>query len=1219
MYQYEYQNNNESENDKNINYDTKINPISEQSDKLSSTFSKLEHDIYSLINFLRKNPLEFCNNLIQKNKYKTNQEQNEIINFLQDIHSKKILKPFIEIQELSLAAKSLLNRIILHYKNNHSLNLKELEPTKKNLRARLSKYGERTGKIFETVLFELDNPDEIINHILREEKGRNMLLSQEMKFIGVSCDLIDTNLLCTVIDVVQDFIPFKNSSNKNNINNNINNNIYMMYNNNENNNNYNFNKSNYNKLKPNYFYNQSNYTNTNSDYLSLIENLNSKNNKDNLKLKIMPRKKVADLPMNIKMDINLNDNYNLTNNNIEINLNEGKNRYYKTPTKIQILDYSKNNNFFSPNMINNNINNEKNFNFKKSMPKRMNSANINTLKKDLNEENKNDINDIKDKDIKFTLAGRTDIEQQNIIENSKKNMNKSKSVCSFDAMSVNSKNGGKNKFQRLNHEEKMEILHKINNRNMKTPNSKSPTSENISENMNINLNQKKKIYEMHNKINKKTPSRIGYLEYFDIYTETEKNNPYINNYNKKISKTTKGIEKNRKQEETEINNYEYSKKKINEIKNDLKIQLKEEIKKEVKDEIRDEFNNNNNKILYEKKQINEPIYLNLDKNFNIANNIKQNNEYIPENKKIKSNNFNISNNNNKNKNNNNINDKIYYNKNKNNTRWSSSEKYYYINKQKTDLKNNKNKNLYIPISPYNKKNKNIYYKGRKSFDWREFVPKNKNNDVILLKQKYQERYTKSNIPSKNIYSNNNTDDNSIDNTNRKTYINSKQNNKNIKIDDEKENNSYLNQIFQPTSKKEIKKLIKMYNMAQEDKRSKNSNMNNSSSYNIINNNKSINECLFNDNEILSDIIKVNFDDKKSNLNITENNKEDISQINNNKSIVKNIIITNNHIKNLKKMNEKKINKNNNFVEGHRFQIKYEKVKSKSQIYKDIIPQKRKFSMNNININIDKNIINNINMDNKSFIFNSSSPRSCDINRNEDIVNINNSNISNKNIIVKEKKEEEINNINNNLMKTGRFVDDDLINNDEIIGDIKNYMDENVSYRELNEKPIISKIEKIEGNSVITTIITRTKKIYTPDKENHRPNKDNKSENNEKQIPINIFNNNKIMECFNDFDCSMNDTRSVTNQKNNSIKTKNISLSMNNTLDKQYKNNSCKTPNNKQITPTDINNISEFDLFSDISNNSDFEKKYIKDPEGNLVETLVKKTKYNNGSVLYEYV
>ena len=423
MYQYEYINNYEPENNKNINYYSKISPNTEQSDKYSSNLSKLEKDIYSLINLLRKNPLEFCNNLIQKNKHKTNKEQIEIINFLQDIHSKKILKPFIEVQELSLAAKSLLNRIILHYKNNHSLNLKELEPTKKNLRARLSKYGERTGKIFETVLFELDKPDIIVNHILREEKGRNMLLSQEMKFIGISCDLIDNNLLCTVIDIVQDFIPFKETNKINNINNNINNNIYMMYNNNsENSNNYNFNKSNYGKLKQNYFYNQSNYANTNTEYISsLMENLSNKNNKDNLKLKILPKKKLSDLPMNIRKDINLNDNYNITNNN----------NTYKTPTKIQIIDYSKNNNYFSPKMINNNKN-EINFNFKKAIPKRMNSTNINKLKKELKEENKNDNNDIKD--IKFTMAGRTNVEQQNIIENSKKNMNKSKSVCSFDGI-----------------------------------------------------------------------------------------------------------------------------------------------------------------------------------------------------------------------------------------------------------------------------------------------------------------------------------------------------------------------------------------------------------------------------------------------------------------------------------------------------------------------------------------------------------------------------------------------------------------------------------------------------------------------------------------------------------------------------------------------------------------------------------------------------------------
>ena len=69
MYQYEYINNYEPENNKNINYYSKISPNTEQSDKYSSNLSKLEKDIFSLINLLRKSPLEFCNNLIQKNEH----------------------------------------------------------------------------------------------------------------------------------------------------------------------------------------------------------------------------------------------------------------------------------------------------------------------------------------------------------------------------------------------------------------------------------------------------------------------------------------------------------------------------------------------------------------------------------------------------------------------------------------------------------------------------------------------------------------------------------------------------------------------------------------------------------------------------------------------------------------------------------------------------------------------------------------------------------------------------------------------------------------------------------------------------------------------------------------------------------------------------------------------------------------------------------------------
>ena len=358
----------------NTNIFSKNRQITEQKiDKSLTKFSKLEQDILSLINYLRKNPLEFCNNLIQKNKHKTNPVQNDIINFLQDIHSKKVLKPFYQISELSLSAKSLLNKIKINYKNNHSLNLKELEPTKKSIRARLSKYGERTGKIFETVLFELDNSEDIVNHILKEEKGRNMLLSNEMKFIGIYCDLIDTNLLCTIIDIVQDFSPFKDNkenNNTSNIKNNINNNILVAYNNNIDNNNYNFNKSNYNRLKQNYFYNQNNnYSNINTEYISLTQNLiNNKSSKDNLKLKILQRKKPSEIPMHLGIDLNLNDNFNLTNNNIN----------KKTPKKIiQYFDYKNSNGIFSSIQFNLN-----NINIKKVTDKRINKNNNNNIYKE---------------------------------------------------------------------------------------------------------------------------------------------------------------------------------------------------------------------------------------------------------------------------------------------------------------------------------------------------------------------------------------------------------------------------------------------------------------------------------------------------------------------------------------------------------------------------------------------------------------------------------------------------------------------------------------------------------------------------------------------------------------------------------------------------------------------------------------------------------------------
>ena len=284
MNQYEYLNNNNYQ--EKIFYNNNNNEITEEINQ-SNNFSELEQDILILINYLRTNPLDFCNNLIQKNKYKQNQDYIEIINFIENIHQKQILSEYIEIPEISSAARSLLNNIALHYKKYHNLNFNEFEPASLNLRTRLTNYGERTGRIFETVLFKMDNPDDIVNHILKEEKGRNMLLNYKMKYIGIACDLLPTNFLCTVIDIVQDFTPYRNKIKcNNNINNYINNNNDYFRNNISviNNNANNSFKS--ESIKKRYFYNQNN-----NEYISLINNLNYKNSKDNLKLKLTKKTK----------------------------------------------------------------------------------------------------------------------------------------------------------------------------------------------------------------------------------------------------------------------------------------------------------------------------------------------------------------------------------------------------------------------------------------------------------------------------------------------------------------------------------------------------------------------------------------------------------------------------------------------------------------------------------------------------------------------------------------------------------------------------------------------------------------------------------------------------------------------------------------------------------------------------------------------------------------
>jgi hypothetical protein len=469
---------------------------------------QLEKDICVLINYIRTNPLDFSNNLIKNSKNKNlTEDQINLIKFLEEKYNKDPLLPFHEVPEISLAAKNLLNTISQNEAESANKGQKKLKASSLNLRTRLSNYGIRTGRIFSNVIFGIEKPEDIVNHILKGENGRNMLLSNKMKFIGIGCCLLPSNKVCAVIDIVQDFLPFKQSK-RNNIN--------IKYNiNNINKKDINKEKEKENNIDPkmNVVIN-----NNNNEYIPNIINNNKHNNQRKKKL--------------------INEN---SNNNINV---------YKTPEVLTSMESSQQKSYKSYNII---INNNK------IIPIRNNLNNINENKG--KDENDNYFNLRDNKELKF------EINSCNI------GTNKSKSVYGFKLKCGNRGNSNINRYQKLNRKEKLEILHKINQR--KNNNSMVKNNTNLENLIPLSPNYSK---------NKKK-----------LNTENEYFSPIAPFYSRKIYNNI----------DSDSNNYEFNETmpnyispnldndfKLSEIKNDLimiKNQLKEELKLEVKNELKKEI------------------------------------------------------------------------------------------------------------------------------------------------------------------------------------------------------------------------------------------------------------------------------------------------------------------------------------------------------------------------------------------------------------------------------------------------------------------------------------------------------------------------------------------------------------------------------------------------------------------------------------------------------
>ena len=177
-----------------------------------TNFASLESKILSQINYLRINTKNYFN------YYKTFFDEKLIENIMNNINKQnKKLLPLNTKKEISLAGKDYLNYLI---ENNLPKSYFEVNKGNKayfNLQQILSKYGQRKGKIFESVIINSISASEIVNKLIKDEKAIKMLLNPDMKYICITCGYVPQwKSECVIIDIIEDFIVYNNKDNYNN-------------------------------------------------------------------------------------------------------------------------------------------------------------------------------------------------------------------------------------------------------------------------------------------------------------------------------------------------------------------------------------------------------------------------------------------------------------------------------------------------------------------------------------------------------------------------------------------------------------------------------------------------------------------------------------------------------------------------------------------------------------------------------------------------------------------------------------------------------------------------------------------------------------------------------------------------------------------------------------------------------------------------------------------
>ena len=172
-----------------------------------SDFTSLESKILSQINTFRINPKNYLN--YHKSNFNDNLIEN-ILNTAKTINKEnKKIYPLKTKKEIISAGKDYLNYLI---ENNIPKSYFDINKGNKayfNLQQILSKYGERKGKIFESVIINSNSATEIVNKLIKDEKAIKMILNPNIEYICITSGYIPKwKNICVIVDIIEDFIVY---------------------------------------------------------------------------------------------------------------------------------------------------------------------------------------------------------------------------------------------------------------------------------------------------------------------------------------------------------------------------------------------------------------------------------------------------------------------------------------------------------------------------------------------------------------------------------------------------------------------------------------------------------------------------------------------------------------------------------------------------------------------------------------------------------------------------------------------------------------------------------------------------------------------------------------------------------------------------------------------------------------------------------------------------